>query len=333
MMAEITSFNNTINKEINAIALMEKSFTKDTPIVENLFPVGVSLFGAPQKAGKTFFALQLALSVSSGNDFIGKKVSIGHVLYIALEDGQPAFQKRIKRFNIQITDNLDFLFERAYNRMFDLEKVIKEYKEKNEDLRLVVIDTFAKIRNRPKVEYDIEYEEVTAIHELALKYNICILLVTHVKKKIDFNNPFDSIYGSRGVTAAADSILVMFKRDVINKIKELHITGKDIPDECLFLIQDETLSFSIAEDVTVDERINENLIRVIHYIVAKKKYIGSHQELASLLGIQLTGTQLYHLLNSNKDVLKESFIVYEKKLQRAGKARKMSLKYMGDSDD
>lgn len=332
MMAEITSFNNTINKEVNAIALMEKSFTKDNPIVENLFPVGVSFFGAPQKSGKTFFALQLALSVSSGNDFIGKKVSIGHVLYIALEDGQSAFQKRIKRFNMQITDNLDFLFEHAYNRMFDLEKVIKEYKEKNEDLRLVIIDTFAKIRNKPKAEYDVEYEEVTAIHELALKYNICILLVTHVKKKIDFNNPFDSIYGSRGVTAAADSILVMFKRYVINKIKELHITGKDIPDECLFLIQDETLSFSIAEDVTMDERINENLIRVIHYVVAKKKYIGSHQELASLLGIQLTGTQLYHLLNSNKDVLKESFIVYEKKLQRAGKARKMSLKYIGDSD-
>ena len=32
MMAEITSFNNTINKEVNAIALMEKSFTKDNPI-------------------------------------------------------------------------------------------------------------------------------------------------------------------------------------------------------------------------------------------------------------------------------------------------------------
>lgn len=44
MMAEVTSFKNTINKEVNAIVLMEKSFTKDTPIVENLFPVGVSLF-------------------------------------------------------------------------------------------------------------------------------------------------------------------------------------------------------------------------------------------------------------------------------------------------
>lgn len=321
------------DKKVNAIVLMKKSFSQETHIVENIFPIGVSLFGAPQKTGKTFFALQLALSVANGNDFFDRKVNQGHVLYIALEDAQSAFQKRIQRFNIQITDNLDFLFERAYSQVFNLEKVIEEYKEKNEDLRLVVIDTFAKIRNKPKAEYDVEYEEVTAIHELALKYNICILLVTHVKKKIDYNNPFDSIYGSRGVTAAADSILVMFKRDIVNKIKELHVIGKDVPDESLFLVQDETMAFTIVEDITLDERIDENLIRVIHYVVAKKQYKGSHQELASLLGIALTGTQLYHLINNNKNILEDNFIVYKNKLPRAGKARKMTLEYIGDSDD
>lgn len=331
-MKELKPFNNVNAKEINAVALMKKIFTQDVHVVENLLPVGVCLFGAPQKSGKTFFALQLALSVSNGNDFFDRKVNQGHVLYIALEDAQSAFQKRIQRFKTPITDNLDFLFERAYSQTFELGNTIKEYKIKNNDLRLVIIDTFAKIRNKPKAEYDVEYEEVTAIHELALKYNICILLVTHVKKKIDFNNPFDSIYGSRGVTAAADSILVMFKRDVVNKIKELHVTGKDIPDENLFLVQDEAMAFAIAEDVTVDERIDENLIRVIHYVVAKKQYKGSHQELASLLGIALTGTQLYHLINNNQDILKDNFIVYKNKIPRAGRARKMTLEYIGDSD-
>lgn len=232
-----------------------------------------------------------------------------------------------------ITDNLDFLFERAYSKTFDLENVIKVYKNKNSDLRLVIIDTFAIIRNKPKAEYDVEYEEVTAIHELALKYNICILLVTHVKKKIDFNNPFDSIYGLRGVTAAAVSILVMYKRDIVSKVKELHVTGKDIPDESLFLVQDETMAFAIAEDIAVDERVDENLIHLIHYVVAKKQYKGSHQELASLLGIALTRTQLYHLINNNQDILKDNFIVYKNKIPRAGKARKMTLDYIGDSDD
>lgn len=61
MMAEITSFNNTINKEVNAIALMEKSFTKNNPIVENLFPVGVSLFGAPQKNWKNILCFTTSL--------------------------------------------------------------------------------------------------------------------------------------------------------------------------------------------------------------------------------------------------------------------------------
>ena len=32
------------------------------------------------------------------------------------------------------------------------------------------------------------------------------------QKEIDPNNPFDAIYGSRGLPAGSDSILVMFKK-------------------------------------------------------------------------------------------------------------------------
>jgi len=64
-----------------------------------------------------------------------------------------------------------------------------------------------------------------------LKYGIAIVLVTHVKKEIDVNDPFSSIYGSRGLMAGSDSIFVMHKKNHLSKNRQLVIQGKDIPDD------------------------------------------------------------------------------------------------------
>ena len=71
-------------------------------------------------------------------------------------------------------------------------------------MKIVVVDTFQKIRRNKERDYDNEYDETTGYHELAYKYHIAIVLITHVKKEIDTNHPFDSIYGSRGLTAGSD---------------------------------------------------------------------------------------------------------------------------------
>lgn len=85
-------------------------------------------------------------------------------------------------------------------------------------MRVVVVDTFAKMRRNKDRDYDSEYSESTLYHELAFKYNLSIILITHVKKEIDPNHPFDSIYGSRGIIAGADSIIVLFKRNFYPRI-------------------------------------------------------------------------------------------------------------------
>ena len=85
-------------KEINVLDLIQLDINEEQDIVENLLPIGVSVIGAPQKIGKTFFCLQLAISVSTGQSFLNKSVQQGTVLYIALEDPKEKIRKRIKRF-------------------------------------------------------------------------------------------------------------------------------------------------------------------------------------------------------------------------------------------
>ena len=56
------------------------------PLVDGLlFSPGESVIYSPPKLGKTFFALDLSLSVATGIDFMGRAVAQGKVLYVAAE--------------------------------------------------------------------------------------------------------------------------------------------------------------------------------------------------------------------------------------------------------
>lgn len=142
------------------------------------------------------------------------------------------------------------------------------------------------------------------------------------------DQPFDAIYGSRGLTAGADSILVMYKRNHISNSRQLSIQGKDIPDDEITLVQNENCMLVVSED-EFDEQIDDNLSKVINYIVENKNYIGSHDALCSKLKLNIRGKGLQTLLKKNIDLLKDSNIYYEV-LPRTSKARQMKMTYLGD---
>ena len=74
---------------------------------------------------------------------------------------------------------------------------------------------------------------------------------------------------------------------------------------------------------------DDNLMRVINYIVTNKTYEGSHDALCSKLSLPLRGKGLQVLLTKNKDLLSDTNIQYEI-LPRTNKARQMKLVYLGD---
>ena len=307
--------------------LLTMEISDEPDIVEDMISVGLTLLGAPQKAGKTFFGLQLAEAISTGKDFLGKKVMKGSSLYLAFEDHRHKIQRRLKKMNIK--ENEHFVIEiLKADHNYNLERRIQEELLENPDLKVVIVDTFAKMRRSKDRDYDSEYAEATEYHELAFRYNLAIIMITHVKKEIDPNNPFDAIYGSRGLPAGSDSILVMFKRNFLSKNRQLALQGKDIPDDEFTLFQNENCTFEVVEN-DFDENIDENLSKVVNYIVRNKVYEGSHETLCSKLSLQLRGKGLQILLTKNKEYLADTYIKYEV-LPRTNKARQMRLTYEGD---
>lgn len=322
--------DSTYGGTFTAAQLLSMESTTDSDIVEDMIAIGVTLIGAPQKTGKSFFCIQLCDAITSGKDFLGKKVTKGSALYLAFEDHQTKFQERFKKLEIEPKENfvIDFLHADPY---FNLEKRIQKEIVTNPDLRIVIVDTFQKMRRNNDVDYKSEYAEATRFHEMGFRYKLAIILVTHVRKEFRMEQPFDGIYGSRGLPAGSDTILVMYKSDYLSDKKVLAIQGKDIPDASMTLEQNEKCILELADPEDVGE-LDINLSKVINYLIRKHCYEGNHEDLCSLLNINLTGRGLQALLKKNKAILEESFITYVTN-PRSGRSRGITLEYTGNDPE
>ena len=88
-------------KPVPARATQDSTSTQKDFIVDGLFTPGLNLFAGPKKHGKSMFSLNLALCISGGMDFWGRKTEHGEVLYMCLEDTE----KRIRdRMNAMLDD-------------------------------------------------------------------------------------------------------------------------------------------------------------------------------------------------------------------------------------
>ena len=320
-----------MSEYINGSELINVASAGCDEVIQDFLPVGVTVLGAPQKIGKTFFCLQLSNAIADEVEFLGHTVQQGRVVYCALEDTKEKIKKRYELFGCQASEQIDFIFNDSVQE-FNIEHELNHFTSKYENIRLFVIDTFAKMRDKnTEAKYLLEYDEVSKIHALALKYHIAILLVTRVNKHIDYLNPFDSIYGSRGVTAAADGMMVMLKQQNDLEIKNLFVIGKDIPEDKLYLKQDQYLKYFLADNHEDEQEDDEDITKVIHFLVKKKEYIGTHENLCAILNLKITSRKLSSKIKKHQSVFDDNFIKISYPPRRA-KARLIEMVYVGNDD-
>jgi hypothetical protein len=81
--------------------------------------------------------------------------------------------------------------------------------------RLLIADTLAVIRPPARAAesaHSGDYAAMRGMHQLANEHGISVLVVHHVRKA-DAEDPFDTVSGSTGLTGAADSTLILTRRD------------------------------------------------------------------------------------------------------------------------
>jgi len=86
---------------IDIVDLLKKEFPEQHWIIDGLLITGLTTIAGPPKLGKSWLALNLALSVSMGHSALGVyRTRQGKVLYLALEDNERRIHDRVNKLTV-----------------------------------------------------------------------------------------------------------------------------------------------------------------------------------------------------------------------------------------
>lgn len=228
---------------LSAEQLLKKQFGEPRYAVPGLIAEGLQFLAGKPKIGKSWLALSLAIGVASGTTVLGnRETEQGEVLYLALEDGPRRLQRRLRKLLIgRKTPALLSLATEWPGYEQGAYEAVSDWLGDHPNARLVIIDTFKRIRPHEDVRRSVyagDYEAVAPLSTMAQSFGVAILLVHHVRKAESLDDPFDLISGSTGLTGAADGMLVLQKKRGTNE-GTLHVTGRDVDEQELTLSWDQ----------------------------------------------------------------------------------------------
>ena len=270
-------------KTISAEELLSTPLPPVKWIIPNLLPAGLALFAGPSKAGKSWLTLWLCLQVAQGKPMWGREIEPHTVIYFSLEDTFNRLQKRL----LQLVGS-----EEAPERLVmqtecssigqGLEEQLTSFLYQHPDTGLIVIDTLQKVRSNDQSNsmYASDYKEISVLKALADKYNVCILLIHHLRKQAA-DDPFQQIAGSNGLMGASDTSWVM-QRKRMSQTASILVTGHDMDNKTLRLHEENCVWILDEEEST--ERIAAKAVpgyiwKVADYIDSVGKWQGTATEL------------------------------------------------------
>lgn len=226
----------------SAASLLKTEFRPVRWVIDGLLPEGTYLLASRPKVGKSWLALQMTLAVATAAPMFGRRASKGGAIYLALEDNDRRIQQRMNKvLGDRLIDEADLenlSFETQWSRGSDAAADLAVVLEKTPDVRLVVIDTLERIRERGPANgnlYSEDYGAIAPFKSLSDRFGVTILIVHHVRKGAA-DDPLDQVSGTLGLSGSADGVLVL-NRPRGEARGELHLIGRDIEQEGAFIVE------------------------------------------------------------------------------------------------
>jgi RecA-family ATPase len=266
-------------------------------VVPQLIPEGLTLLAGKPKIGKSWMALDLAIGIA-GNGFIfgGIRAVQGDVLYCALEDNWRRLQKRTGKI-LGEDDWPDRLRLHTSWRRLDKGGIddLAEWVDGASAARLIILDTLAGVRPiRTKDGYSEDYAALEELHRVANDRGIGILVLHHTRK-MEAEDPIDTVSGTLGLAGCADSILVL------NRTQQSGVTlygrGRDIEEfERAAEFSKETCRWRLKGNAEEAKRANTEE-RVLE-VMARSSIAMTPKEIVAATGLKeaAVSTALWRLL-------------------------------------
>lgn len=172
------------------------------------------------------------LAVAGGDNAMGSiQRDQGDVLGLMLEDNERRLQRRLGQMQLgSLPDRLTLLTEWPTLDTGCCEE-IEAWAANSRQRRLVVVDIFARVKGpkgNKETDYDADYRQAAMLQAIASRHSLAVVLIHHTRK-MTADDPFDEVSGTRGLTGAADSVLVL-KRDTGTQQPVLYGRGSGLEE-------------------------------------------------------------------------------------------------------
>ena len=218
---------------LTLMQLMAKDIPPRREAVPALIGEGVTLFVGKAKLGKSWLLYGLALALAWGGAALGKiAVQRCEVLLLALEDGEARLQRRFASLLRDQTPPPGVHIFTEWPRLdAGGSAQLDVYLTEHPDIRVVFIDTLAKVRPARKRGGDL-YAEDYAVGEMlkaiAERHSVAFVVVHH-SRKASGEDFVDEVSGTTGLTGGVDAILVL-RRDRGKADAVLCVSGRDVEE-------------------------------------------------------------------------------------------------------
>lgn len=324
--------------DISSVELMDMRFKRSDFLVQSLLKPGLAVLAGSPKIGKSWLVLSLCLAVAQGKPFLGLDTQQGSVLYIALEDSPARLQSRLLCLTATASPYLR-IATKCSPLGETLRAEITRFAVTSTKARLVVIDTFQKIREQgQEMSYSNDYSEVSYLKQIADENNICILLVHHTRKMAD-NDCFNEISGTNGIAGSADTLMLLKKDKRTDAKAALTCTGRDIEDREMELKFDrERLFWRVVNDSGVGTAVSlpPEMETVIDFVKSLGEgFVGTNTELCerynAFAGQQISPNVFKRRLNRWRFALEDRGVAFDSYRSNEG-AREIAILYSAKMD-
>lgn len=219
-------YENTLaNNKLRANGLRTSKFAKRLDIfmqekheikwlVKNMMPQQCFIIlSAKSKTRKTYFTFNLALALSKGKNFLGKKTEKIKTLIVQLED--PYFEIQRKFNQMSTSSDKAIYYKNIYVKscsnfnertLLEIENFVKEH-----EIGLIIVDPMVYAM---KCRENDSFEVAQFTHNIKrlIRKMKCSILFVHHNRKAE-GEPEDAIRGSSVIFGAVDSAIIIQKED------------------------------------------------------------------------------------------------------------------------
>lgn len=216
---------------MTAAELQKMRFPDPAWVVPGIIPEGLTIVAGRPKIGKSWAAYDIAAAVAMGGQCLGsREPDQGDVLYAALEDNPRRLQRRLTKilgtFKGQWPERLTLTTQWRRLDQGGVDDVAR-WADIVAKPRLAILDTLAGVKPiKTQAGYEIDYAALEGLHRLANDRGFGIVVLHHTRK-MEADDPLDTVSGTLGLAGCADTIIVLAKN---SQGATLYLRGRDIEE-------------------------------------------------------------------------------------------------------